>query len=251
MNQRQQRPTRAARRRQAARQRMTLAALVVAVVIAAFTVILRTSANDNGDPADSAETVLAVAPETAAAPYITEMVPLNQPASPAPAEPTAEPEPSEPAPFLSDEIPLSYELQEFMQAECLRWGCPYALALAVVEVESHFNMDAIGAVGEVGIMQLNPGPGGAYHEELEATTGLDPTTPEGNISGGVYLLGSFMTAYDDPIKAVMAYNMGQSGAIKAWAAGTTTTIHAEKVMEAMIRWGHVLANLAEEAASSE
>lgn len=35
-----------------------------------------------------------------------------------------------------------------------------------------------GAAGEVGIMQLNPGPGGSYHAELTAATGRDPTTQE-------------------------------------------------------------------------
>ena len=100
-------------------------------------------------------------------------------------------------------------------------------------------------------MQLNPGPGGSYHEELEATTGLDPTTPEGNISGGVYLLGSYMSMYDDPAKAAMAYNMGHSGALKAWAAGKTTSDHVEKVLDAMIRWGYVMEGLAEAAAGGE
>ena len=89
---------------------------------------------------------------------------------------------------------------------------PYPLALAVAEVESHFNMEAVGAAGEVGIMQLNPGPDGAYHAELEAATGLDPTTPSGNIAAGCYLLGKYMADYKDPHKAAMAYNMGVAGA---------------------------------------
>ena len=71
-----------------------------------------------------------------------------------------------------------------MRTACEEYRCPYPLALAVAEVESHFNMEAVGAAGEVGIMQLNPGPDGAYHAELEAATGLDPTTPPGTLPPG-------------------------------------------------------------------
>jgi hypothetical protein len=147
---------------------------------------------------------------------------------------------AEVTPTASEEIPLAPELQAYMLGECERYGCPYALALAVAEVESHFNMEAVGAVGEVGIMQINPGPGDTYHDELEAKTGLDPDTPEGNITAGVYLLGKYLHQYGSPVKAAMAYNMGASGAAKAWEAGITTSTHAELVVEAMSRWEDVL-----------
>ncbi len=119
----------------------------------------------------------------------------------------------------SDAIPLPYDLQDTMRTACEEYRCPYPLALAVAEVESHFDMDAVGAVGEVGIMQLNPGPDGAYHAELEAATGLDPTTPSGNIAAGCYLLGKYMQEYGDANKAAMAYNMGVSGAEKRMGGG--------------------------------
>ena len=43
----------------------------------------------------------------------------------------------------------------------------YPLALATAEKESTFSMDAVGKLGEVGIMQLNPGPDGAYYHLRE------------------------------------------------------------------------------------
>lgn len=115
-------------------------------------------------------------------------------------------------------------------------GCPYPLALAVAETESNFDQFAVGAVGEVGIMQLNPGPGGTYHAELAAATGQDPTTPTGNIVCGVYLLGKYMMDYGDPARAAMAYNMGAAGAVGAWAAGINATNYSATVLEAMERW---------------
>ena len=138
--------------------------------------------------------------------------------------------------YFSDAIPLPYDLQDIMRTACEEYGCPYPLALAVAEVESHFNMEAVGAAGEVGIMQLNPGPDGAYHAELEAATGLDPTTPSGNIAAGCYLLGKYMQEYGDTNKAAMAYNMGVSGAENAWAEGIASTDYSAAVVKAMERW---------------
>ena len=82
--------------------------------------------------------------------------------------------------YFSAAVPLSWEYQDYMRTYCHLYGCPYPLALAVADWETRgqFNMDAIGPAGEVGIMQLNPGPDGSYHAELEDATGLDPTTPE-------------------------------------------------------------------------
>lgn len=138
--------------------------------------------------------------------------------------------------YLSDAVPLAYEYQDFMRTYCAEYGCPYPLALAVAEVESNFDMDAVGMVGEIGIMQLSPGPDGAYHAEIEAATGLDPTTPEGNIAGGCYMLGKFLARYGDPATAVMAYRMGQSGADKALAAGADPAEWAAADMAGMERW---------------
>ena len=138
--------------------------------------------------------------------------------------------------YLSDAVPLSYDLQDIMRTACEEYGCPYSLALAVAEVESHFDMDAVGSAGEVGIMQLNPGPENTYWVNLEAETNQDPMTPAGNIVCGVYLLGTYLVHYGDTEKAVMAYNMGNAGAERAWENGVISTEHSEKVMEAMARW---------------
>ena len=54
--------------------------------------------------------------------------------------------------YFSVAVPMCYEYQDYMRTYCAAYGCPYPLALAVAEVESHFDMDAVGAAGEVGIM---------------------------------------------------------------------------------------------------
>lgn len=138
--------------------------------------------------------------------------------------------------YFSVAVPMCYEYQDYMRTYCEAYGCPYPLALAVAETESHFDMEAVGAAGEVGIMQLNPGPSGSYPAELEEVTGLDPTTPSGNIAAGCYLLGKYMADYKDPHKAAMAYNMGVAGARNAWEAGITSTDYSTAVVEAMELW---------------
>lgn len=138
--------------------------------------------------------------------------------------------------YFSDAIPLPYDLQDTMRTACEEYGCPYPLALAVAEVESNFDMEAVGAVGEVGVMQLNPGPGSSYHAEIQAATGLDPTTASGNIAGGCYKLGLYLAKYGSVEKAAMAYNMGEGGARSAWDSGITSTDYSKAVKEAMETW---------------
>ena len=138
--------------------------------------------------------------------------------------------------YFSLAVPMPFEYQDYMRTYCAAYGCPYPLALAVAEVESHFDMDAVGAAGEVGIMQLNPGPGGSYHAEIQAAIDLDPTTPSGNIAGGCYKLCQYMAEFQDAGKAAMAYNMGRSGAMEAWAAGITSTDYSDAVLAAMEDW---------------
>lgn len=138
--------------------------------------------------------------------------------------------------YYSEAVPMPYEYQGYMREYCRLYGCPYPLALAVAETESGFRMDAVGGVGEVGIMQLNPGPSGTYHDALRQETGLDPTTPEGNIAGGCCLLGKYLAEYKETAMAAMAYSMGHAGAERARAAGTTSTKYTNAVLAAEARW---------------
>ena len=138
--------------------------------------------------------------------------------------------------YFSLAVPMPYEWQDYMRTYCEEYGCPYPLALAVAQTESNFDMDAVGASGEVGIMQLNPGPGGSYHAEIQAATGLDPTTASGNIAGGCYKLGLYLAKYGNVEKAAMAYNMGEGGARSAWDSGITSTDYSKTVKEAMETW---------------
>ena len=223
---------RAERERKARRRNKVLGTILVALIVAVIAVVTaRACSVEQKQAAESAVTV-SILPS------------VFQTPTPKAAEEYAEdPQENEKIEaallangYLSTAIPLDYDLQGIMRAACEEFGCPYPLALAVAQTESNFNINALGSAGEVGIMQLLPGPSGSYHKELEDATGRDPNTPAGNIACGVYLLGKYMAKYNDPAKAAMAYNMGESGARNAWAAGITSTSYSEAVLEALEAW---------------
>lgn len=233
------RAERVARRKRVAKQRrFLLAALFTTIAFMCLTVATHSVA------------VGTIGPKTPAAfAAVASTAPDTSPVLPEPLDGREDPLESEKIEaalleqgYFSDAVPLPYDLQDFMRTACVQYDCPYAFALAVADWETRgtFDMDAVGAVGEVGIMQLNPGPGGAYHRELMEATGQDPTTPGGNIVCGVYLLGKYLDKYEDPAKAAMAYNMGEGGARKAWSAGITSTEYSAAVLTAAEQWETVV-----------
>ena len=137
--------------------------------------------------------------------------------------------------IVTDGNLLDYDLQITMQACCEKYGVPYALALAVADVESRFDPTATSGTNDYGLMQINQVNHGWLLEQ-----GIDPMTPEGNIEAGVLFLSDYLTAYGDPEMAVMAYNCGPGGAQKLWAAGTYHTEHSQKVMARFDYWTSVL-----------
>lgn len=137
--------------------------------------------------------------------------------------------------IVTDGNLLDYDLQVTMRACCEEYGVPYALALAVADVESRFDPDAASSTNDYGLMQINQVNHGWLLEQ-----GIDPMTPAGNIEAGVLFLSDYLTAYGDPEMAIMAYNCGPSGAQKLWASGTYHTEHSSKVMDRFDYWTSIL-----------
>lgn len=154
-------------------------------------------------------------------------------------EPVVTAETTEPARYRDDIVSegrlLSYELQEVMQDCCEHYEVPYALALAIAEVETHFDPDAVSATGDYGLMQIN-----SVNHEWLLEKGLDPMTHAGNIEAGIYIISQYLQSYGEPELALMAYNCGPGGARKLWDAGTYQTDYSRKVMTAFEYWTSVL-----------
>lgn len=182
----------------------------------------------------------------------TELVAANVPAptletAKAPEMPQAEavqePVPEEtPEPVLwrddivSDGRLLSHEEQEITQKYCAEYGVPYALGLAMAEVETHFDPDAVSEGGDYGLMQINPINHGWLLER-----GLDVHTYDGNIASGILIISEHLTKYNgDKAMALMAYNCGPTGAQKLWDVGVYETDYTRKVLAAYDHWTALL-----------
>ena len=137
--------------------------------------------------------------------------------------------------IVTDGNLLAYDLQEAMQACCEEYGVPYPLALAVADVESRFDPDAVSDTGDYGLMQINE----VNHEWL-LEQGIDPMTPTGNIEAGVKILAQYLGTYDLTEQALMAYNCGQSGAQQMWESGVYQTAFTKQVMNRYAFWSSVL-----------
>lgn len=154
----ERRTARAAERERKARRRNKVLAFIALALFVAVCVVMVAKAYSEEPAAEPA------APEASAAPATilpTELL-FNAAAEEEYMEDPQETEKIEEAllaqGYFSLAVPMPYEWQDYMRTYCEEYGCPYPLALAVAQTESNFDMDAVGASGEVGIMQLNPGP---------------------------------------------------------------------------------------------
>ena len=152
--------------------------------------------------------------------------------------PSATEQPTEEIPTYShnENIPLPFELQEAMQQACEKYGVPYALALAVAESESSFDLEADSGTCW-GVMQIHP----INYPRLREN-GIEPTEYEGNITAGVFLLGELLEKYTDTHKALMAYNCGETGAKRLWKEGYMTTKYSVKVVTLSEKWQEIINN---------
>ena len=137
--------------------------------------------------------------------------------------------------IVSGDRMLSYELQEYMQDCCDDYNVPYALALAIAEVETHFDPDAVSPTGDHGLMQINE----INHEWL-SQNGIDVHTYEGNIEGGIFIIADLLDRFETPERALMAYNCGPTGARNLWDAGVYETDYSRKVLNAFDYWTDIL-----------
>lgn len=123
-----------------------------------------------------------------------------------------------------EDIPLSRELQAVLREACEANNVALCDALGVIEIESGFQVDADNGVS-VGLMQCNE----KYASKFEEATGHSIYTPEGNIKGGVWYLGTLLDRYDgDTQAALTAFNAGHD---------TGDRGYARAVLAASEKWG--------------
>jgi len=126
------------------------------------------------------------------------------------------------------DVPLSENLQRYIYEVCADEEVPVALVLAMIEHESGFNPEVISATDDCGLMQINE----VNYEWLEEDFRCaDMTNPYQKVFCGIKIIGQYLEQYEgDYTKALMAYNMGNYGAKKAWANGVDSTRYTTSIM---------------------
>lgn len=142
---------------------------------------------------------------------------------------------SDKLPTLEDvtyyDVPLSYSLQRYIYEVCADEEVPVSLVIAMIDKESQFNPEAVSDTGDYGLMQINKINHETLEEQYRAADMLDPYQ---NVFCGVKVIGSYIKAYEgDYNKALMAYNMGEYGAKKAWESGIKSTSYSESILNLM------------------
>lgn len=135
--------------------------------------------------------------------------------------------------YLSDEIPLSYDLQMTARDAAKRFDVPYALVIAMIWKESSFCETAYNAecYGLMQVASIN------FEWVCEDLAYLDvddiADDPADNIYAGTYIISGFVHKYDDYNLALMAYNCGETGASRLWKQGYYSSKYSRSIINYM------------------
>lgn len=124
------------------------------------------------------------------------------------------------------DVPLSNELQEFIENLADEYDIPSEVVVAIIKRESNFDRYAVGGEGEMGLMQIHPCNTWQLYEELGVSDLFDP---EENIWGGIYLLSKVFHKYDTTAMALMCYNCGETRAKQLFAQGIYETSYTRDI----------------------
>lgn len=139
------------------------------------------------------------------------------------------------------DVPLSHNLQKYIYEICADEEVPVTLVMAMIEHESMFNPEEVSDTDDYGLMQINS----CNHEMLEESYRVaDMLNPYQNVFCGVKIISQYIEKYGDYGKALMAYNMGDYGARKAWKNGISSSSYSRTVLKLYEEYEEVLRNAA-------
>lgn len=139
----------------------------------------------------------------------------------------------EPVEVTFYDVPLSHSLQRYIYEVCADENVPVSLVIAMIDHESQFNPEAVSDTGDFGLMQINTINHKWLAEEYRTADMLDPYQ---NVFCGIKVIGSYIQTYHDYNSALMAYNMGDYGAKKAWESGIKSTSYSESILALMAQY---------------
>ena len=128
------------------------------------------------------------------------------------------------------DCPLNFEFQNYIRKICEANDVPMTLILAMISAESSFRPSIISKTNDYGLMQINI----ANHKWLSDKYGVtDFLDPYQNVFCGLQIYLDHFREFKDMDKALMAYNLGASGARKLWNKGIYETDYTRKVTSIM------------------
>ena len=135
--------------------------------------------------------------------------------------------------FVTLDIPLDKEVQEFIYYLSDDYNIEFPFVIGLIESESGFRADVISATNDWGLMQINK----CNHSWLSETLGVtDFTNPYENVRAGLFVLNRLFEKYEDPSKVLMAYNMGEANAARLWNQGVSQTNYSKKVISKVVEY---------------
>ena len=129
--------------------------------------------------------------------------------------------------FKPLDIPLEVGIQEFAYYLSHTYDIDFCLVVAIIQTESACQPNIISRTGSYGLMQIHKVNHGWLADNLGLTDFLNPYQ---NIRAGVYILNDLFDKYGDINKVLMAYNLGEHGAIALWQGGVYRTGYVNKIL---------------------
>lgn len=127
------------------------------------------------------------------------------------------------------DVPLDFEVQDYLFKQCEKYDVPVELVLALIKKESNFKANAISRTNDYGLMQINKVNHKSLKKELGVTDFLDAKQ---NILCGVYILSGHLKSVDGDIhKALMQYQFGIAGAKRLWRKNIYSSKHSRSVVK--------------------
>lgn len=124
-------------------------------------------------------------------------------------------------------VPMDVAMQKQVYDVAQEYGLDWTVLMAIIQKESRFDPYVVSSGGDYGLMQINY----INHERLSIEAGVnDFLDPVQNVRAGAYLLKQLFDKYQDPHMALMAYNMGESGAAYYWEQGIYTSQYSREVI---------------------
>lgn len=138
--------------------------------------------------------------------------------------------PIEPIEQVYYDCPLDNDLQDYIREVCEVNNIPMSLVLAIISAESSFRPNVISKTNDYGLMQINVANHGWLSDEYGVTDFLDPYL---NVFCGIQIYKKHYEKYGDVNKALMAYNLGATGAKRLWNEGIYETDYTQKILKIM------------------